>query len=163
VGPGVQRCYELGIATGSLLVLARLLARPFDLRRASRDTAVGPVDGASKPPSPLLHPRVFHQLDVDVGADDRLGNAPLGDPPRCLVGWWAAIMLRALLLVTRVLMMAFDFECLFEAWAPFDDTSFPSLPLCSVLLFLSTYPPFYPDLRYTSLICAVFPLPSAFC
>jgi len=61
-----SRYHRLGMATGSLLVLGRLLDGPFDLRRASRNAAVGPVDSSAKPPSPLLLLRVFHQLDVAV-------------------------------------------------------------------------------------------------
>jgi len=54
------------------------------------------------------------------------------DPPD---SWWTAIILRASLLVTRALMLIDNFKCPFKAWAPFNDTSVPSLSLCTIPLF----------------------------
>jgi len=84
------------------------------------------VDGSSKPPSKLVHPRVFHQLDVADGADDRLGNAPPGDPPRGSgrPGFRPSLPRTGSSerLVGRHHPARVDFDSSFEAWAPFNDT-----------------------------------------
>jgi len=64
------------MATRILLVLGRLLAGPLDLRRASRDAAVGIVDGPSKSPSPLLHPRknaIVEYFDCQIPVTQLMG------------------------------------------------------------------------------------------
>jgi len=43
-------------------------------------------------------------------------------------------------------MLIDDFECSFEAFAAFNDTSVPSLPISSIPQFPSASPSSYPDI-----------------
>jgi len=115
----------------------------------------GPISSQIRGSNGTPRPEIRREVRVGRAVDH---PCPGLDPPD---GWWAAIILHASLLVMRVLMMLVDFDCLSEAWAPFNDTSVPSLPLCSIPLFPSASPSYYPELRYSSLLSAVFPLPSA--
>jgi len=162
------------LVTWSLLVLGRLLGGPLDLRRASRDAAVGLVQGPLKPTTPLFLPRLLHQLHVAVGADDRLGHVPLGDPPGCRPSLPRAGSSGRLVSSHHPARFApchscthvdrqFLFDCSIGSRSPFTTPPIRAFLFARYRYILRPLLLPIQTLRCKSLICAVFPLPSADC